>query len=298
MSDLAKQTFEVIYKLIELSVTTLPDDVLDALKRAFENEENQNAKKILKMMIENAEYAKERRVPLCQDTGVLIFYLKVGKNFLDKETISNIIIEATKKATREVPLRPNAVDPFTNRNSGDNTGERVPIIYWEISEKHNTLDVLVVPKGGGSENMCRLYMLTPVEGIKGVKRVVLETIVEAGGKPCPPLIIGVGIGGSSDYAMFLAKKAIFRPIYDQNPRSEASKLEKELLEMVNETGIGPMGLGGKTTALSVKVEWAHRHVATLPVGIAIQCWAARKAHGIIHSSGRVEIISHRVEGFI
>ncbi|RLG60023.1 fumarate hydratase [Candidatus Geothermarchaeota archaeon] len=298
MSDLARLTSEVIYRLIELSVTTLPDDVLEALKRAFEDEEDKNAKRILKMMIENAEYAKKRRIPLCQDTGVLIFYLKAGRNFLDEKTIFDIIIETTKKATNEIPLRPNAVDPFTNKNSGDNTGEKVPIIYWEFSEKPDILDVLVVPKGGGSENMCRLYMLTPVEGIKGVKRVVLKTIVEAGGKPCPPLIIGVGIGGSSEYAMFLAKKAIFRPIHDRNPRPEVSKLEEELLKIINETGIGPMGLGGKTTALSVKVEWAYRHVATFPVGIAIQCWAARKAHGIIHSSGKVEIISHKVEEFV
>ena len=285
---------KVAIKLIELAVTDLPDDVTKALEEAYLKEESEIAKDQIKAILENIKFARENKMPICQDTGTIIFYIKIGENFPFKR-IRNILIDSTRKATNEIPLRPNAINPFTNENSGDNTGFRIPYFHWEIIEDCDELELLVLPKGGGSENTCELKMLNPTDGTRGVKKAVLETIVKAGGKPCPPLIIGVGIGGGSDIAMMLAKKAILRPISKPSLDPFVAKLEDDLLSLINETGIGPMGLGGRTTALSVKIEYAYRHPASLPVGIVTQCWAARKASARISKNGEVEFLTHRVE---
>ena len=204
-------------------------------------------------------------------------------------------MEATKRATNEVPLRPNAVNPFTSKNSGDNTGRLIPPIHWEIVPG-NSLKITVFPKGGGSENVSTLGMLSPSEGIKGLKRFVLNAVVKAGGQPCPPTIVGVGVGGGADLAMTIAKKSLLRPLNQKSVDPDIALLEKELIEAANMTGIGPMGLGGKVTVLGVNIGFAYRHPASFPVAVAFSCWACRRASAKISTDGTVEYLAHKAEG--
>ncbi len=291
MKDLIEN---VAVKLLELAVIYLPKDVKEALRKAAEDEPSEVGRTQLKAILENIRLAEETKTPICQDTGTIIFYVEVGSEFKGLKYIREALVNATKKATQTVPLRPNAVDPFTGKNSGDNTGRYIPYIHWEIVEG-DSLKLTAFPKGGGSENTCFCKMLSPGEGLRGLKRLLIDHIIAIGGMPCPPIIIGIGIGGGSDIAMKIAKKALLRPVGERNPDKEIAKLELELLEAVNMTGIGPMGLGGKYTALDVHIDYAHRHPASFPVAIATQCWAARRATAVIHSDGSVEFTTHEVE---
>jgi tartrate/fumarate subfamily iron-sulfur-dependent hydro-lyase alpha chain len=194
----------------------------------------------------------------------------------------------TERATIEHPLRSNAVHTITRENTGPNTGHRLPIVHWEFIPDWDGLDVKCVPKGSGSENMSFLKMCIPADGVKGIKQFVLESIVGAGGKPCPPGIVGVGIGGSADYAMYLAKEAIARPIGTRNSDPVVAQLEEELFGLLNETGIGPMGLGGDVTVLNCHIEHADTHMTLNPVAVNYQCWAARRATVHVSADGAVD----------
>ena len=194
----------------------------------------------------------------------------------------------TARATLEHPLRSNAVHTITRENTGPNIGYRLPIVHWEFVEDWDGLDVKCVPKGSGSENMSFLKMCVPADGVKGIKQFVLESIVDAGGKPCPPGIVGVGIGGSADYAMYLAKEAIARPVGTRNPDPIVAQLEEELFDLLNQTGIGPMGLGGDVTVLQCHIEHADTHMTLNPVAVNYQCWAARRASAHVSADGTVE----------
>jgi len=290
LEDLIEDT---AVNLLRLAVTELPPSVIKALRRAFEHERNETAKAQLKIMTTNVELAETTSTPICQDTGTIIFYLTVGEQFPQLSALPAILRRATQRATRIIPLRPNAVNPFTGKNSGDNTGKHLPHIHWKMVPGE-TLHMTAFPKGGGSENTCTLGMLNPSVGIQGIKKFVVDAVVAAGGKPCPPIILGIGIGGGSDIALTLAKEALLRPIDQPHNEPEVADLEKELLTLTNLTGIGPMGLGGDTTVLGVNIEYAHRHPASLPVGIAFQCWAARRASAAISSDGRVKYLTHKV----
>lgn len=282
----------VAIKLLQLAVTELPQDVKEALQNAYHREESEAGKTQLKAILNNIELAEKTRTPMCQDTGVIIFYLKAGAQVKGLDKIEEALRNATKRATKEVPLRPNAVNPFTQKNTGDNTGRLIPFIHWEIVPG-NYIEITVFPKGGGCENVCALGMLRPGEGVKGLKKFVVDTIIKAGAKPCPPNIIGVAVGGGADIAMKLAKETLLRPLNQSNPDPELAKLEKELYEAANSTGIGPMGLGGKFTVLGVHVEYAERHPASYPAAVAVQCWAARKASARIRPDGTVEYLTHK-----
>lgn len=285
---------ETCFKLIEQASTKLPNDVIKALEKAKSYETNSTAKSQLGAILRNIKLARDKEMPLCQDTGIFSFYLEAGTRFPNLDQISAIITDVVKKGTKEIPLRPNTVDPFTGKNTGDNTGRNIPYLDWTLVSG-DTLKITVLPKGGGSENMCKLGMLSASGGIKAVKRFVIDSIIEAGAKPCPPNIIGVGIGGGSDIAMKLAKKAVIKPIGKSHLNENVANLEKELLHAANMTGIGPMGLGGKTTILDVHIEYAHRHPASLPVAVVFQCWSARRASAIISGDGKVTHLSHREE---
>jgi fumarate hydratase subunit alpha len=230
---------------------------------------------------------------MCQDTGIHIFYVTLGKGMNMK--IDDAIIAGLREATRSIPLRPNAVHPLTRENPGDNTGLKMPYINYRFSDE-DYMEIAVMPKGAGSENMSALAMLNPSQGLKGIKEFALNTILNAGGKPCPPIIIGMGIGGSADISMKLAKEALLRPIDQRNPDEKIALLEDQINYAINDLGIGPMGLGGKTTALAVNCEYAFCHTASLPVAINIQCWAARKAIARILPDGAIEHITHPKEG--
>lgn len=272
-----RETFiRSIADLLRKAEIELPDDVVDALRKAEAREENPVAKSQLQAILRNIEIAKNHGVPMCQDTGILIFFAELGTEFHPGFDLEAAIREAVVLATAEIPLRPNAVEPLTRKNSGNNTGAGIPDIHWKLVSG-NHLKITAAPKGAGSENMSSLRMLNPTE-TGSIKNFVLETVLNAGGMPCPPLTIGVGIGGSFDGAARLAKEALLEPL-----DTPLDSFEKEILEAVNSLGIGCMGLGGSTTALSVHVKTAYCHTASLPVAVNIQCWANRHSSVIFGS---------------
>jgi fumarate hydratase subunit alpha len=288
-----KTVENVAVKLLQLAVTELPEDVKKALRRAYNEEEKGVGKAQLKAILDNVELAEKTGAPMCQDTGIIIFYVEAGSQVEGLDNVEEALRKATVRATREVPLRPNAVDPFTQKNTGDNTGRFIPYIHWKVVPRDN-LEITVLPKGGGSENVSALGMLSPSQGINGLKKFVVDTVIKGGAKPCPPTVLGVAVGGGADIAMNLAKEALLKPLNQPNSNSELAKLEQELREAANSTGIGPMGLGGKTTVLDVKIDYAHRHPASYPVAVVVQCWAARRASARIYSDGKVEYLTHKV----
>ena len=281
-------------RLLELAATKLPGDVIAALEVAYESEDSEVAKMQLGNILRNIQLANQMRLPMCQDSGLVVFFVELGRRFQRDVDIHSRLVEATRKATESIPLRPNAVHPLTRSNSGDNVGLGVPLVTWNLIDA-DYLEVTAMLKGAGSENMSRLEVLDPGAGVEGIKDLLLDTVMKSGGKPCPPTILGIGLGGTTDEALKLAKKATLRPIGQKHPDLLFADLEDMLLEAVNETGVGPMGLGGRTTALGVQVEYAYCHTASLPVGINVQCWAARRSKARIHNDGSVEIISHRDE---
>ena len=286
---------KVALNLIEQAVVYLPDDVKVALQCAYCEETSAIGKSQLKNILENIKLAEKHQAPLCQDTGTLTFYVKAGGMAKGLETVEEALVNATRRATVEIPLRPNAVNPFTSKNSEDNTGRFVPQIHWDIVSG-DCLELTVMPKGGGCENVCALGMLVPSEGVKGLKRFVVDAVVKAGAQPCPPTILGIGVGGGADAALVLAKKALLKPLNEVNVDAQIACLEREILEAVNMTGIGPMGLGGKTTVLGVHVDFAFRHPASFPVAVAFNCWAARRASARINADGSVEYLTRKSAG--
>ncbi len=280
---------DLTVELIKKAETELPNDMVEALKNAYNIETKEIAKTQLKNILDNIKLAKETEIPMCQDTGIHVFFVKLpAKDFgITAGQIQTAIIQGVSSATKLIPLRPNTVHPLTRVNAGDNTGEHMPYINFKPSE-NEYLEISVMPKGAGSENMSALKMLTPAHEIKGIKQFVLDTLVNAGGKPCPPIILGIGIGGSADISIKLAKEALMRPINQPHPEPDIASLERELYQTLNSIGIGPMGLGGTTTLLGINIEYAHCHTASHPVAVNVQCWAARRAKVKIFSDGRFE----------
>lgn len=285
--DIKKIVEDTAVEVLRRASIELPPDVLEAINKAYREETSEMGKSQLKAILENIHLAKEMNRPICQDTGLMIFYVTVGNKFGNFAFIPDTLAAATLRATQDIPLRPNAVHPLTRRNPGNNAGTRVPIINYDITEG-DYMDLVGLPKGAGAENMSALAMLTPSAGVEGIKKFVVDRIVSAGGMPCPPTVLGVGIGGMSDAAMKLAKKALLRPLNQRHPEKEIAQLEEELLRLVNSTGVGPMGLGGRCTALGLNIEYAFCHTAALPVGINVQCWANRRARARVHKDGSVE----------
>ena len=293
-----KDPYQVIhdttFRLLKMAATVLPKDVEETLREAHDRETNETAKTQFAAILKNIEIAKDG-IPMCQDTGIMIFYIKVGEKFPFIGEIRRAIEAGTKKATAEVPLRPNAVNPIVGGNSGDNTGKKIPWINWEIVSG-DSLEITAFPKGGGSENASIVGMLKPGVGLNGVKKLVVDNAMSYMGKACAPNIIGVGIGGGADIAIKIAKEQLRRPLNDKHPEPEVAEIEQQLFDAINSSGIGPMGLGGDTTVLAVKVDYAMRHPASLPVGVAVQCWAARYSTAIITKDLDVQYITHPLEG--
>ncbi len=281
---------DIIQGLVELirkAETVLPDDVVKALQKAYDREEG-IGKTQLAAILENVRIAETSHRPMCQDTGIQTFFVKAGKDSPYLMRISDLLTRAVKQATKEVPLRPNTMDPLSNVNHQDNTGNYVPYITVDVVDGEEIV-VTAFPKGGGSENMSTLGMLKPGVGIEGVKDFIVDHVVSAGGQPCPPTVVGVGIGGGADLSLKLGKKSLLRPVGVRHTDKKIAAIEHELINRINAEGHGPMGLGGKTTVLDVHVELAHRHPASLPVGIVVQCWANRRAHMTIQKDGSWEV---------
>ena len=290
MITLPETTEDIVVRLIRLASTKLPADIGWALEAAAGWETGEIAYSQLGAIMENAKKAEFLGRPMCQDTGLPIFYVS-GKF---DSSVKGEIERAVKRATAELPLRPNLVDPITRENTGDNTGFSSPFIHFDPTED-DFLQISVLPKGAGSENMTRLAMLNPADGIEGIKRFVIDSVLDAGGRPCPPSIVGIGIGGTSDVCVSMAKEALLLPLSVRNPDKSIAALEDELFMKLNESGLGPMGLGGQTTVLGVRIKKAGCHTASLPVAVNIGCWATRRATVRIYNDGRAPEFTQ--EGF-
>jgi fumarate hydratase subunit alpha/L(+)-tartrate dehydratase alpha subunit len=270
----------------------IPSDVRAALKTGLQAEQtdgNSTAEQVMFTILENIKTADEHGMLVCQDTGLPIYKVVVGaKSGIDVAELKVRLRKACERATAEYPLRSNTVHPLTRKHTGSNTGQGIPVIKLDFAPDSDAVEITMAPKGSGSENMSFLKMLNPSEGRKGIKKFVLQCIFESGAKPCPPVIVGVGLGGTSDVAVQLAKEASsFRKIGSTNPDPDAAALESELLSLINQTGIGPQGLGGSTTAMAVNIEWAHTHISQNPVAVNIQCWRGERASATISADGKV-----------
>lgn len=275
--DVRRITEAVKHLCIEAN-TDLGQDVIEAFDRAIQKEESPLGMEILKELKENARIAREEKVAICQDTGYAVVFLELGQDvLLTGGDLKEAVFEGVRQGYREGYLRKSICHPFTRENTGDNTPA---ILHTEIVPG-DRLKITVAPKGGGSENMSGVAMLTPSDGVEGIKRFVLQRVKEAGSNPCPPTIVGVGIGGTFEMAALLAKKSLLRPLGSRNPDPELDRLESELLEEVNRLGIGPQGLGGRTTSLAVHVLMMPCHIASFPVAVNIQCHAHRHKEAIL-----------------
>ncbi len=270
----------------------IPGDVRQAIAGCAAVERangNSTAEQVLFTIIKNIETADRLDTLVCQDTGLPLYKVVIGSKLaLDIPELKARIVKACERATAEYPLRSNSVHPLTRKHTGTNTGRGIPIVKLDFEPDSDVIRITMAPKGSGSENMSFLKMLNPSEGRKGIIRYVLQCIFESGARPCPPMIVGVGLGGTSDVAMQLAKDAsTFRKIGSASSDPDVAQLERELLDLINQTGIGPQGLGGSTTALAVNIEWAHTHISHNPVAVNIQCWRGERAEAVISASGEV-----------
>src|SRR6185312_9801926 len=250
----------------------IPADVRSALRQGLTREtaaDNETAQQVLLTILNNIDAADQHSTLVCQDTGLPIFEVLVGTGIaVSIPELKSALRRGCERATRERPLRSNTVHPLTRKHTGTNTGEGIPVVHMDFREGSDEIVLQMAPKGSGSENMSFLKMLNPSDGIKGIHKFVLHCIFEAGARPCPPVIVGIGLGGTSDVAARLAKQASsFRKIGTTNPDPDVARLEKELLDEINQTGLGPQGLGGATTALAVNIEWAHTHISQNPVAV-------------------------------
>ncbi|MHA1896564.1 MAG: fumarate hydratase [Promethearchaeota archaeon] len=286
----SEKIYSALKKVLERNAISVAPELIKLLKDKLEIEEksgNNIATEQLKLIIKNFNYAIEHKLPACQDTGMINILVRFNPDFSFPRDFKDTIIRAIRDATEEIPLRPNCVDPVLGTNSSDNTGHLSPPIYYELDDNVELLEIDVLNKGGGAENMSQLLMLNASVSLKRVKDEVVRIIKEAGGKPCPPVILGIGLGGDATYSMFLAKKALMRPLFSRSEKKEVRQLEDELLEELNRLNVGVMGLGGRTTCLDVRIEWAMRHPASFPVGVIVQCYSHRGSKVVFKRDGNI-----------
>ncbi|HWQ68075.1 MAG TPA: fumarate hydratase [Methanospirillum sp.] len=264
---LFKRIAQATAEAVRTAEITLPPDVLDRITSAAAEETSPVARREFDHILENIRLARERQTPICQDTGIPVVYLTLPSSIDYSTGIAEAVRAGIRMATKTVPLRPNLVDPLTRQNTTTNTSDDMPAVHISPGEK---LTITVLPKGAGSENVSQIRMFSPSEKGK-ITEFIVETVLKAGSRPCPPIILGVGIGGTFDGAASLAKEALLEPV------DQMTLEEQEICDVINTLGIGPMGLGGKKTCLAVKIKKAGCHTASLPVAINVQCWAARRA---------------------
>ena len=267
----AAEITDAVAKMCISANLNLPTDVRKALEDGLAREESDAAKEIFRQLLENADLAACENLPLCQDTGLAVFFVDMGQDVHVEGNLTEAINAGVKKGYEEGYLRKSSCHPLTRKNTGDNT----PAVIHIDAVPGDKLKIVFMAKGGGSENMSRVTMLAPAQGWEGIKRFVLQRMAEAGPNPCPPTIIGLGIGGTFDHSAKIAKKALARKLDDTHPDPEVAALEAELLAALNELGVGPMGMGGKTTCLAVKIAMEPCHIASLPVAVNVQCHSAR-----------------------
>jgi len=262
---------EAVRELVIEAACELEPDILEGLVRARDREESPLARDLLELLLVNADIASRERMPVCQDTGISVFFIEIGRDLKIEGDPEAAIQEGVGLGYREGYLRMSVCDPLTRKNTGSN----IPAVIHTVPVAGDGLRILYLPKGCGSENMSSLRMLPPSAGPAGIVDFVCETVYAAGSNPCPPLVIGVGVGGTFEKAALLAKRSLFRPLGQPNPRSDAAELEKTILERLNREGQGVEGMGGSNTALAVHLEVFPTHIASLPVAVNIQCHAHR-----------------------
>jgi fumarate hydratase subunit alpha len=265
---------EAVSNLFKQANYHLGDDVLAALKKAREKEESPTGREVIDTILKNAEIAAAEGIPLCQDCGTAVVFLEIGQDVLVvKGNLYAAVNEGVRRAYKEGYLRKSIVkQPFSERK---NTGDNTPAVIHVDIVPGNKLKITILPKGGGAENMAKLGMLLPGAGKKGVVDFVVKTVEDAGSSPCPPIIVGVGVGGTAEKAMLMAKHALLRKVGQPSPDKENAELEKEILKKINDLGIGPMGYGGRITTLAVHLESFPAHIGSLPVAVNLQCHSAR-----------------------
>lgn len=274
----SSQITEVVRDMCIKANIYLGEDVVESLKEYEKKENNELGKNVLNILIKNCEIAKEKQMPICQDTGMAVFFVNIGQDVhIEGENINDAINEGVKQGYEEGYLRKSVVTPIGRKNTQDNTPA---IIHYDIVEG-DSITIEFAPKGFGSENMSKMKMLKPSDGIKGIKNFIIDTVKEAGPNPCPPIVVGVGIGGTIEKCAQIAKKSLLRDIGEHNKDENIKELEIAILKEINSLGIGPQGLGGNTTALAVNIETFPTHIAGLPVVVNINCHAARHKKVII-----------------
>jgi fumarate hydratase subunit alpha len=274
-----KKVTKAVKKLFIEANTVLGEDVVEVLHQALSREESETGKQVLQKIIKNVDIARGKKMPICQDTGLAVVFVEMGQDVhIIGGELHAAIEEGVRQAYIEGYLRKSVCDPLTRANTTDN----LPAIIHVDIGAGDRLKIIAMPKGGGSENVSAAKMLTPSAGIEGIKKFVKETVEAAGANPCPPIIVGVGIGGSLEQACFMAKKALLRPVGEANRIDErVEQIEKDLYQSINNLGIGPAGLGGRVTALAVNVEMMPCHIASLPVAVNIQCHVARHKETVL-----------------
>lgn len=274
----SEQIVEQVKKLCIEASLYLGEDVLSCIKEKAKSEKSEVGKNILNILVENAEIAKEKNIPICQDTGMAVFFVEIGQEVLiEGDTLTDAINEGVRQGYEEGYLRKSVVSPIKRVNTKDNTPA---VIHYDMV-KGDKIKIEFAAKGFGSENMSKMKMLKPSDGLEGIKKFIIDTVSEAGPNPCPPMVIGVGIGGTVDKCAQIAKKALFRELGEFNKDENIAKLESELLTAINKLGIGPQGLGGTTTALGLNIETFPTHIAGLPVVVNINCHASRHKKVVI-----------------
>jgi len=275
-------------ELLRIAATEYPKEYVKELERLMKETKGEVGKSQMVSILEDVALARRESWPMCQDTGLVAFMVKLGDEFPLRSSLREVLVNATRRATKEIPLRPNAVDMLKGNTNDNVCDPHVPMLYVELVPGKN-LELTAMPKGGGSSNVAAHRMLKPGLGMKGVKNFVIEALAAAGSLGCPPYFVGVGVGASEDYCMVLAKKALLKPFKVRNAEPKIAAMEEELLTKVNELGIGAMGLGEGPTALDLHIEMSARHPASLPVGVVISCWALRHAKATIGADGKVKI---------
>jgi len=288
MAELYGIVEEVAKQLYIRALCDLPPDVRAALRKAYARETKPTARAVFETMFRAIEIADRDHTLLCQDTGLPIYKVKIGSLFpWNGYEIKNRLADGARRATQEFPFRSSSTHPLTRINPQTSVGPGLPVLYFDYAGDTDTLDILMMPKGSGSENMSRMHMFYPAHGIKALKKFVLDSVMESGANPCPPGVIGVGIGGTADLVMRLAKDAIMRPVGQRNPDPQVAAMEQELEDAINSTGRGPMGLGGDVSTLAVHIETAYTHITQNPVAVNTQCWPARRSRATIRPDGTV-----------
>ena len=285
---------EVVLKLLTSAAIDLPCGVLDKLKEKATLEDSPLAIKQFESILENCKIASEKRVGVCQDNGLVLMFADIGQNCVLEGDFQEAANRAVAAGTKLIPLRENVIHPLTKKNTGNNVGPHLPYIHWQPMPDKDFIEVTVAPKGYGAEmRTSQSFVLSSEDVNECVHRLALDSVADAMGEPCPPVIMGIAVGGHSESSMVLAKKALFRePLGKPATDPYAAKLEVEILESVNNLKMGPMGFGGNTYALAVHIEVSGSHTSEIPISVVFQCWAHRYSKARIYNDGRVEYLTH------